>query len=199
MERRRDPVVVGISGASGSVLARRAIEALLERDVPVIVTCSSAARLVWQEEVEEPFGTAVARWRESPHFTFHPIGDLKAPIASGSTPISGMVVMPCSTGTLAAIAHGLSSNLLQRAADVCLKERRRLVLVCRETPLSPVHLENMLSLARLGVTILPPEPAFYLRPNSMEDVVEYIVAKALDALGFPGLMDQGLRYERRSE
>jgi 4-hydroxy-3-polyprenylbenzoate decarboxylase len=194
-----DPVVVGISGASGSVLALRAIETLLERDVPVIATCSSAARMVWQEEMEEHFGSALARWQESPHFTYHPIGDLKASIASGTTAISGMVVIPCSTGTLAAIAHGLSSNLLQRAADVCLKEGRKLVLVCRETPLSPIHLENMLTLARLGVTVLPPMPAFYLHPTSVEDIVEYIVAKALDALGLPGFLDNGLRYQRRSE
>ncbi|MBF8266620.1 MAG: 3-octaprenyl-4-hydroxybenzoate carboxy-lyase [Dehalococcoidia bacterium] len=193
-----NPVVVGISGASGSVLARRAIEALLERDIPVIATCSSAAQMVWQEEMEEPFREALARWRESPHFTYHTPGDLKAPIASGTTPTAGMVVIPCSTGTVAAIAHGLSSNLLQRAADVCLKEGRRLVLVPRETPLSPIHLENMLALARLGVTILPPEPAFYLHPRSVEDMVEYIVAKAISALGLPGF-DERLRYRRRGE
>ena len=194
-----DPVVVGISGASGSILAQRAIEALLERDIPVIVTCSTAARMVWQEEMEEPFDSALARWQESSHFTYCPIDDLRAPIASGSTPTAGMVVIPCSAGTLAAIAHGLSSNLLQRAADVCLKERRRLVVVPRETPLSPIHLENMLALARLGVVVLPPEPAFYLHPASVEDIVEYIVAKALDALGLPDFVDRPLRYQRRTE
>ena len=108
-------------------------------------------------------------------------------------------MIPCSTGTVAAIAHGLSANLLQRAADVCLKERHRLVLVPRETPLSPIHLENMLSLARLGVTILPPAPAFYLRPKSVEDIVDYVVAKALDALGLDGFMGDRMRYQRRSE
>ena len=158
-------MIVGISGASGSALAERTISALLEREVPVIATCTNAGRMVWQEEMETPFNSAVAQWEESPHFTYHAIGDLKAPIASGTTRTSGMVIVPCSTGTLAAIAHGLSSNLLQRAADVCLKERRRLVVVPRETPLSPIHLENMLALARLGVTVLPPEPAFYLRPT----------------------------------
>jgi 4-hydroxy-3-polyprenylbenzoate decarboxylase len=194
-----DPVVVGISGASGSVLAQRAIEALLHRDIHVIATCTAAARMVWQEEMQEPFGSALARWQESANFTYCPIGDLKASIASGTTPTSGMVVIPCSTGTLAAIAHGLSTNLLQRAADVCLKERRRLVLVPRETPLSPIHLENMLTLSRLGVVILPPEPAFYLHPTSVEDIVEYIVAKALSALGLPDFMDGRLRYQRSSE
>ena len=194
-----DPVVIGISGASGSVLARRAIEELLERGIPVVATCSAAAQMVWQEEMEEPFTDALARWRESPHFTYHAAGDLKASIASGSTPTAGMAVIPCSMGTLAAIAHGLSTNLLQRAADVCLKERRPLVLVPRETPLSPIHLENMLSLARLGATILPPEPAFYLHPASLEDVVEHLVAKALGSLGLPGFTEEHLRYRRRSE
>ena len=194
-----DPIVVGISGASGSVLAQRAIEALLHRDIPVIATCSSAARMVWQEEMDEPFGSAIARWQESPHFTYCAIGDLKAPIASGTTPTAGMMVIPCSTGTVAAIAHGLSSNLLQRAADVCIKEGQKLVLVPRETPLSAIHLENMLTLARLGVVVLPPEPAFYLHPTSVGDIVDYIVAKALNALGLSDFMDRGLRYQRRSE
>jgi 4-hydroxy-3-polyprenylbenzoate decarboxylase len=194
-----DPVVVGISGASGSILAQRAIEALLHRDIPVIATCSTAARMVWQEEMDESFGAAIARWQESPHFTYCPIGDLKAPIASGTTRTAGMMVIPCSTATVAAIAHGLSSNLLQRAADVCIKEGQKLVLVPRETPLSAIHLENMLALARLGVVVLPPEPAFYLHPTSVDDIVDYIVAKALNALGFSEYMDRGLRYQRRSE
>ena len=194
-----DPVVIGISGASGSILAKRAIGALLERDVPVIATCTSAARMVWQEEMDESFGSSLAQWQESPNFSYYPIGDLKAPIASGTTRIAGMVVIPCSTGTIAAIAHGISTNLLQRAADVCLKERHRLVLVPRETPLSPIHLENMLSLARLGVTVLPPEPAFYLRPKSVEDIVDYVVAKALDALGLDDFMGDRMRYQRRSQ
>ena len=194
-----DPVVIGISGASGSILAKRAIGALLERDVPVIATCTSAARMVWQEEMDESFGSSLAQWQESPNFSYYPIGDLKAPIASGTTRIAGMVVIPCSTGTIAAIAHGISTNLLQRAADVCLKERHRLVLVPRETPLSAIHLENMLSLARLGVTVLPPEPAFYLRPKSVEDIVDYVVAKALDALGLDDFMGDRMRYQRRSE
>ena len=194
-----NPVVVGISGASGSGLAQRAIEALLNRDIPVIATCSSAARMVWQEEMQEPFGSALARWQESANFTYCPIGDLKAPIASGTTPTAGMIVIPCSTGTLAAIAHGLSTNLLQRAADVCIKERKRLVVVPRETPLSTIHLENLLALSRMGITVLPPAPAFYLHPTSVEDIVEYIVAKALSALGLDEFMDGHLRYQRRSD
>ncbi|MBH42888.1 MAG: UbiX family flavin prenyltransferase [Dehalococcoidia bacterium] len=195
----KDPVVIGISGASGSILAKKTIDILLDKDIPVVATCSSAARMVWQEEMDESFQSTVSRWRENPNFSFYMTGDLKSPIASGTTPTLGMIVTPCSTATVGAIAHGISSNLLQRAADVSIKEGRKLVLVPRETPLSAIHLENMLSLARIGVTILPPEPAFYLRQQNMEDIVDYLVAKSIDALGLPGFMEDRLRYDRRTD
>ena len=194
-----DPVVVGISGASGSILAKRTVEMLINKDIPVIMTCTAAARMVWQEEMDETFNAALARWSEFPDFKYYPIGDLKAPIASGTMPTSGMIITPCSVGTLAAIANGLSSNLLQRAADVCIKEKRKLVLVPRETPLSSIHLENMLKVSNLGVAILPPVPAFYLKPRSVEDIVEYIVAKTIDSLGLLGFMNEDLRYQRSTE
>lgn len=194
-----DPVVVGISGASGSILAKRTVEMLINKDIPVIMTCTAAARMVWQEEMDETFNAALARWSEFPDFKYYPIGDLKAPIASGTMPTSGMIITPCSVGTLAAIANGLSSNLLQRAADVCIKEKRKLILVPRETPLSSIHLENMLRVSNLGVAILPPVPAFYLKPRSVEDIVEYIVAKTIDSLGLLGFMNEELRYQRSTE
>ena len=193
------PVVVGISGASGSILAKRTVEMLINKDIPVIMTCTAAARMVWQEEMDETFNAALARWSEFPDFKYYPIGDLKAPIASGTMPTSGMIITPCSVGTLAAIANGLSSNLLQRAADVCIKEKRKLILVPRETPLSSIHLENMLRVSNLGVAILPPVPAFYLKPRSVEDIVEYIVAKTIDSLGLLGFMNEELRYQRSTE
>ena len=195
----KDPVVIGISGASGSILAKQTIDILLDKYIPVVATCSSAARMVWQEEMDESFQSTVSRWRENPNFSFYMTGDLKSPIASGTTPTLGMIVTPCSTATVGAIAHGISSNLLQRAADVSIEEGRKLVLVPRETPLSAIHLENMLSLARIGVTILPPEPAFYLRQQNMEDIVDYLVAKSIDALGLPGFMEDRLRYDRRTD
>jgi len=194
-----DPVVVGISGASGSILAKRTVEMLINKDIPVIMTCTAAARMVWQEEMDETFNAALARWSEFPDFKYYPIGDLKAPIASGTMPTSGMIITPCSVGTLAAIANGLSSNLLQRSADVCIKEKRKLILVPRETPLSSIHLENMLRVSNLGVAILPPVPAFYLKPRSVEDIVEYIVAKTIDSLGLLGFMNEELRYQRSTE
>ena len=189
------PVVVGITGASGSVLARGIIDQLLSMDVPVIATASSAARMVWQEEMDESFGAALERWADSGSFTHYAVGDLKAPIASGTFPTRGMAVVPCSMATLAAIAHGMSDNLVRRAADVCLKERRPLVLVPRETPLNVIHLENMTSLARLGVTILPPEPPFYLKPRKIDDIVDFITQRILKSLGMTDALPQHMRYE----
>ena len=108
-----------------------------------------------------------------------------APPASGSNPADAMVVCPCSMGTLAAIAHGLSDSLIERATDVSIKEKRPLILVPRETPLSVIHLENLLSLARLGVVILPPSPGFYTHPTSVADMVDFVVARILDQLHIP--------------
>ena len=145
------PVVIGITGASGSVMARAAIDRLLSMGLKVIATASPAARMVWQEEMDESFGAALERWGDGGRFTYHPPTDLGAPIASGTFPTLGMAIIPCSMATIAAIAHGLADNLVRRAADVCLKERRPLVLVPREAPLSAIHLENMARLATLGV------------------------------------------------
>ena len=190
------PVVVGISGASGSVLARATVDELLRRDIPTVMVCSNAARQVWQEEVETTFKETLAEWREHPRFTFYSNGDLRAPIASGTHPTSGMVVVPCSMNSIAAIAHGRSNNLLLRAADVCLKEGRRLVLVPRETPLHAIHLENMLTLARMGVVMLPPEPPFYLKPRSIDDTVRFVAGRVMVALGIDDALDQELQYRK---
>jgi 4-hydroxy-3-polyprenylbenzoate decarboxylase len=193
------PVIVGISGASGAVLARRTVDELLLRDVPTIVVCSNGGRLVWQEELEVSFNETLSEWQEHPWFTFYPIGDLRAPIASGTYPTSGMVVVPCSMNSVASIAHGLSGNLLLRAADVCLKEKRRLVLVPRETPLHSIHLENMLTLARMGATILPPEPAFYLHPQRIDDIVKFVVGRVLVALGVEEELPSDLQYQEKGD
>ena len=193
------PIVVGISGASGSVLAKETVDALLRRRVPVLCTASNAARQVWSEEMDEPFRSVLGEWQEDPNFTYYGAGDMRAPIASGTVPTGGMVIVPCSVATVAAVAHGFTTNLLQRAADVCLKERRRLVVVPRETPLSAIHLENMTRLAQLGVTVLSPEPAFYLRPRTIEDVVAFIVGRILVALEVAGEMDKHLQYLPKSE
>ena len=166
------PVVVGISGASGAVLARATIERLLSAERPVIATATAAARMVWRQESEESFGEALERWANWRTFTYCPVGDLTAPIASGTFPTAGMVVTPCSMATVAAISSGVADNLLRRAADVTLKERRPLVIVPRETPLTETHLENMSRLARRGVVVLPPHPPFYLGDDSVQHTVD---------------------------
>ena len=190
-----NPVVVGISGASGSMMALATVEELLRRDTPTALVCSNAGRLVWQEELDVSFTETLAVWQEHPKFTFYPINDLRAPIASGTYPTSGMVMVPASMNSIASVANGLSSNLLLRAADVCLKENRRLVLVPRESPLHSTHLENILKLARMGAVILPPEPAFYLKPQSVEDVVRFIVGRIMVALNLDQALPDDLQYQ----
>ncbi len=197
--RVRLPVVVGITGASGAAMAVATIDRLLAMDLPVIGTASGAARMVWQDELDESFGSALERWKGAGDFTYYGIGDVRAPIASGSFPSQGMAVVPCSMATLAAIAHGLADNLVRRAADVCIKERRPLVLVPRETPLNAIHLENMASLARLGVTILSPEPAFYLRPKTIDDVVDFVVQRTIVALGLSDALPPEMQYTGPAE
>ena len=187
-------MVVGITGASGSILARATVDALLSRDVPTIVVCTNAARLVWQEELERPFSETLSEWEEHPGFTHYPLGNMRASIASGTFATGGMAIVPCSMNSLAAIAHGLANNLLLRAADVCLKERRKLVVVPRETPLHSTHLENMLSLTRSGAVILPPEPAFYLKPQGVEDVARFVAERVLVALDVVDELPRDLQY-----
>ena len=189
------PVVIGISGASGSAIASGVIDALLDMDKPVIATASSAARMVWRQEMDMSFGEALEQWQDAGDFTYYAPGDIQAPIASGTFPVHGMAIVPCSMSTVAAIAHGFSDNLIRRAADVCLKERRPLTIVPRETPLSAIHLENMATLARLGVTVLPPEPPFYLKPQSLDEVVDYIVQKTLASLGITQALPDAMQYQ----
>ena len=188
------PIIVGISGASGSILARATVDALLLRDMPTIMVCTNAARLVWQEELDTPFSETLAEWQEHPQFTHCPLGDMRASIASGTFATGGMVIVPCSMNSMAAISHGLANNLLLRAADVCLKERRKLVLVPRETPLHATHLENMLALTRNGAIILPPEPAFYLKPQSVEDIANFVAQRVLVALDVAEELPEDLQY-----
>lgn len=189
------PVIIGISGASGSMIANGLIDTVLQSGIPVIATASNAARMVWQQEMDTSFGEALEYWRDLGDFTYCAPGDIQSPIASGSFPTRGMVIAPCSMSTVAALAHGFADNLIRRAADVCLKERRPLTIVPRETPLSAIHLENMATLSRLGVTVLPPEPPFYLKPQSLDDVADYIVQKALASIGLIAALPQNMQYD----
>lgn len=182
---QRQRWVVGITGASGSIYGVRLIEALLSLGLDVHIVITDAGWRVLKEELgwevtkrldvlERKFGSYEGM------FQYHPIQDIGASIASGSFRAAGMFIMPCSMGTLSAIAHGASDNLMGRAADVMLKEGRPLIIVPRETPLHAIHLENMLKLARLGVRIVPAMPAFYHGPQTIEDMVNFLVGKVLD-------------------
>jgi len=171
-------LIVGISGASGCVYGLRLLEVLRNLNVETHRVVTRAAAKILESEV----GLEIWEVRKLAS-QWYEVDDLSAPIASGSFSTMGMVVAPCSMKTLAGIAYGYSENLLLRAADVALKEGRRLILVPRETPLSSIHLENMLKLARMGVVILPASPAYYHKPKTIEDLVDYVVGKILDCLG----------------
>ncbi len=184
------PIVVGITGASGAVLAERCVEELTARGREALIVCTNAGAVVWQQERGRPFKD----WLHERSLKSFSINDIGAPIASGTYPTAGMIVIPCSMNSVAAIAHGLSSNLLERAADVTLKEGRPLVLVPRETPLSVIHLRNLLSLAELGVKVVPPMPPFYAMPQRIEEIVEHAVARTLVALGVDDQMPPQHQY-----
>jgi 4-hydroxy-3-polyprenylbenzoate decarboxylase len=170
-------VVVAVGGASGSIYAKRLLDVLAARpagSLEVGLVFSSAGSEVWAHEIG-----AV------PEYPFRRYGlrDFRAPFASGSAGWDAMAVVPCSTGGLARIAHGISEDLIGRAADVMLKERRRLVLVVRETPLSAIHLENMLAATRAGAVVLPAAPSFYSKPQTMDALLDTVVGRVLDQLG----------------
>ncbi|MEC5208604.1 4-hydroxy-3-polyprenylbenzoate decarboxylase [Vogesella perlucida] len=185
-------VTVALTGASGLPYGLRLIECLLAAGVRVWVLYSQAAQVVAQQEMNLTLPSRPAAFEQWLSEQYQPADGLLrvygreewfAPPASGSNPADAMVVCPCSMGTLAAIAAGSSDNLIERAADVSIKEQRKLVLVPREAPLSAIHLENMLKLARLGVCILPPSPGFYTHPQSVQDMVDFVVARILDQVG----------------
>ena len=171
-------IVLGITGATGAIFGVRLLQALRAADVESHLILSK-----WGlQTVEHETGLGLVQLRELASVV-HSTGNMAATVSSGSFRTDGMVIAPCSMRTLAAIASGNGENLVHRAADVVLKERRRLVLVVRETPLSEIHLENMLKLARIGATILPPVPAFYNRPQTIDELVDHIVARVLDQFG----------------
>lgn len=182
------PWIIGISGASGTIYARRLLSILAIRfpEQALEVVISEGALRVFQEEDKlnpksDKIETIVGH--PAPNIRLHNNRDTGANIASGSFRTAGMVVVPCSMGTVGALASGFADNLLRRAADVQLKEGRRLILVPRETPLSTLHLENLLKLSKLGVTIAPAMPGFYLQPESVEELVDQVVYRLLDLMG----------------
>ena len=189
-----NPLVVGMSGASGSIIASKLVDALIERDVQVALIASHASRIVWKQEMDESFGEFIERTIQTGKVKNYQIGDIQAPMAGGTYPIRGMVIVPCSMATVAALATGLSDNLLRRAADVCFKERRQITIMPRETPLSQLHLENLSKLANMGANIMPPQPAFYLKTKSLDEVVEFLVQRVLVACGITDVLPEDIRY-----
>ncbi|MEJ1336371.1 MAG: flavin prenyltransferase UbiX [Candidatus Sedimenticola sp. (ex Thyasira tokunagai)] len=186
------PISLAITGASGSAYGLRLLDCLIRAERQVYLMVSKAAQVVIPMETGL---TLPSQPREmevllSERYGAQP-GQLRvfgreqwtAPVASGSNAPEAMVVCPCTTGTLSAIATGASNNLIERAADVMLKEQRKLILMVRETPFSAIHLENMLKLVRLGVVVMPASPGFYNRPQTVEDLVDFMVARVLDHLG----------------
>ena len=194
-------IVVGITGASGAPYARRLLGVLRERDDVELGVChSQTAPEVWALECGGDLREFLGVEHRGSASGARPVQvwagrDYKAPFASGSAGWHAMAVVPCSMGTAARIAHGISDTLLTRAADVMLKERRKLVVVPRETPLSTVHLENLTALSRAGAVVLPAMPSFYGKPSSLDDVLDTVVARLMDHLGLEH--DLGSRWGSR--
>ncbi|MEW6120710.1 MAG: flavin prenyltransferase UbiX [Pseudomonadota bacterium] len=185
-------VTLALSGASGMAYGLRLLECLIAADLDVNLLVSQAAHIVAKQELGVALPARASELERQLADGLHARDgqlrvygreDWNAPVASGSNPADAMVVCPCSMGTLAAIAHGMSDNLIERAADVMLKEQKKLILVPRETPFSTLHLENMLTLARMNAVILPANPGFYHHPASVEALVDFVVARILDQLG----------------
>ena len=184
---------MGVTGASGLIYAVRALKFLLEADYAIDLVASKSAYLVWQAETgikmpvdrvqQEQFWRDQAGGVSTGKLHCHPWGDVGATIASGSFRTLGMVILPCSMSTVGKLAAGLSGDLLERAADVQLKEGRKLVIVPRETPFSLIHLRNLTTLAEAGARIVPAIPAWYHQPQTIEDLVDFVVARALDQFG----------------
>jgi 4-hydroxy-3-polyprenylbenzoate decarboxylase len=185
-------ITLAITGASGSAYALRLLECLVIANYQVFLLCSTAGRIVLDTETgiklpasPDKAGVFLTEKFKAKKEQIIVLGKEQwfSPVASGSSAPKQMVVCPCSTGTLAAISHGMSDNLIERAADVVIKERGQLLLMVRETPFSTIHLQNMLSLSQQGVTIMPAAPGFYHKPSSINDLVDFMVGRVLDHLG----------------
>lgn len=193
-------ICLALTGASGMPYGLRLLDCLLAAGCSVQLLYSQAAQVVARQEMavdlpSRPSEAKAALLARFPHadpdkLAVYGREEWFAPVASGSNPPDAMIICPCSMGTLAAIAQGLADNLIERAADVVLKEGRKLVLVPRETPFSAIHLENMLRLSRAGAVILPPSPGFYQHPQSVQDIVDFVVARVLDQIGVPHALMQ---------
>lgn len=176
-------IVIGITGASGSIYAKRMIEVLVSQDITVHVISTDTGKKVFHYEIGIKLESWISELQKTyPHVKLEDNQNLFAGVASGSYGFDAVIILPCSMGTMAEISHGLSSNLLCRAADVALKESRDLIIVPRETPLNTIHLENMCHLSKVGAKIIPAMPGFYHHPQTMEDLINFVVGKVLSYL-----------------
>ncbi len=171
-------ILIAITGASGISIAVKLLNYLKEKNIETELIISKAAELVLLSEANIRI-TDIQQLAT----TYYDVNDLTAPPASGSYKTDGMIIVPCTMKTLASIANGYSDNLITRAADVTIKEKRKLILIVRESPLSPIHLENMLKLANLGVVIAPPIPSYYINPESVDELIDHTVGRILDQIG----------------
>ncbi|KXA91602.1 hypothetical protein AKJ57_00500 [candidate division MSBL1 archaeon SCGC-AAA259A05] len=171
-------LILAITGASGVIYGKKLLEVLNEKNIQTNLIISSAAKKIMKFEIDD----SIEELKKKSTENYGP-DELDAPISSGSVPTDGMVIAPCSMKTLSSISNGISDNLITRAADVTLKEGRKLVLVPRETPLNYIHLKNMINLSQAGVIILPATPAFYHSPKSTDDLVKFVVGKILEQFG----------------
>jgi 4-hydroxy-3-polyprenylbenzoate decarboxylase len=185
-------IALALTGASGAPYSQRLLEVLFEQGITVHLMISAAARIVFSDELDWKLPARTSDTHKYLVSLFNCDPDLlkvygeqqwSSPLASGSHKVSTMIVCPCTMGTLSSIAVGSSNNLINRAADVMLKENRKLIIVPREAPFSVIHLENMLKLARLGVCVLPPNPGFYFKPTQLSEIVDFVVARILDQAG----------------
>lgn len=174
-------ILVGVTGASGAVYGRRLVQTVVEAGYQCWLTASENGIAVSRHEL----GETPADWVRAPQARYFSADDHAAPFISGSSAPEACVIAPCSMATLGRVASGVSSNGIARAADVCLKERRRLVLVTRETPLSLIHIENMARATRAGAVVLPACPGFYHHPDSVDDMVDFVVGRVLDIINVP--------------
>lgn len=176
-------IVVGITGASGSIYAKRLIEVLVDEGIQVHVIATEKGKQVFSYELSLNLNAWIEDLSQKySNIKLEDNNNLFSGVASGSNKYDAVIILPCSMGTLAEISNGLSKNLLCRAADVALKENRKLVIVPRETPLNTIHLENMYRLSKMGVGIIPAMPGFYHQPNSIDDIVDFLIGKILDYL-----------------
>lgn len=179
-------IIVGLTGASGSAYFLRLIEVLLEYQIEIHVIASEHGSQVLTYETGVILEEQIKAWNKKTSDTTITLEDnnnMFSAVASGSYRVDGMIIIPCSMSSMAEIANGVTKSLLTRAADVMIKEQRKLVIVPRETPLSTIHLKNMYELSKIGVTILPAMPGFYNHPETLEDIINHIVGKALDCIG----------------